>query len=306
MEDKKSEWSRDDRMRKLTEGDGGSWVNLSSKSSPSRPIPIASSPRQESFSLWPCLPLCLWRKDGARLSMIGDGHYLNTILEPGPTLLASAVRLETTLMRRETMGQPTTPSSFINCDKKVSRLSWNAWQPPSTLTFSQYAIHSSSKVLLSLALLFFLARCIFLMNTYTELEALQCSFLILNISLTFQFFLIWCSWLEVVWPKGPFVIGPCLSLPTCCYSEGWPQLDSAEIDRTLRCCTLCCNAPPQQVVKSEGCWRHSLAWHRGGAVWRHHTPTKEHTPLYMQIILKDPTAPLDTIVPILKKSDGPH
>lgn len=109
-------------MRKLTEGDGGSWVNLSSKSSQSRPIPISSSPRQESFSPWPCLPLCLWRKDGARLSMIGDGHYLNTILEPGPTPLANAVRLETTLMRREMMGQPATPSAFINSDKMVSTL----------------------------------------------------------------------------------------------------------------------------------------------------------------------------------------
>ena len=42
MEDKKSESGRDDRMRKLTEGDGGSWVNLSSKSSQSRPVPISS------------------------------------------------------------------------------------------------------------------------------------------------------------------------------------------------------------------------------------------------------------------------
>lgn len=67
----------------------------------------------------------VWRKDGARLSMIGDGHYLNTILELGPTLVATAVRLEATLMRREMVGQPVTPSSFINSDKMASTL--NAW-----------------------------------------------------------------------------------------------------------------------------------------------------------------------------------
>lgn len=55
MEDKKSERGRGDRMRKLTEGDGGSWVKLSSKSSQSRLIPISSSSRQESFFAWPCL-----------------------------------------------------------------------------------------------------------------------------------------------------------------------------------------------------------------------------------------------------------
>lgn len=68
--------------------------------------------------------------------MIGDGHYLNTILEPGPTPLATAVRLEPTLMRRKMMGQPATPSPFINSDKMVSTLSRNAQQPPSTSTFS--------------------------------------------------------------------------------------------------------------------------------------------------------------------------
>lgn len=154
MEDKKSERGRDDRMRKLTEGDGGSWVNLSSKSSQSRPIPISSLPRQESFSPWPCLPLCLWRKDGARLSMIGDGHYLNTILDSGPTPLATAVRLETTLMRREMMGQPATPSPFINSDKIVSTLPRNAQQPPSTSTFSQYATRSAFVHTVFLYLLF--------------------------------------------------------------------------------------------------------------------------------------------------------
>lgn len=71
--------------------------------------------------------------------MIGDGHYLNTILELGPTPVATAVRLETTLMRREMMGQPATPSSFINSDKMVSTLSRNAQQPPSTSSFSQSA-----------------------------------------------------------------------------------------------------------------------------------------------------------------------
>lgn len=104
---------------------------------------LSPLPHQESFSLWPCLPLCLWRKDGARLSMIGDGHYLNTILELGPTPRASAVRLETTLMRTEMMGEPATPSPFINSDKMISTLSWNAHRPPSTLTFSQCVSHSA-------------------------------------------------------------------------------------------------------------------------------------------------------------------
>lgn len=75
--------------------------------------------------------------------MIGDGHYLNTILEVGPTPLATAVRLATTLMRREMMGQPATPSPFINSDKMVSTLSRNARQPPSTSTFSQSATLSA-------------------------------------------------------------------------------------------------------------------------------------------------------------------
>lgn len=66
--------------------------------------------------------------------MIGDGHYLNTILELGPSLVATALRLEATLMRREMAGQPATPSSFINSDKMVSTL--NAWPSPSSLSFS--------------------------------------------------------------------------------------------------------------------------------------------------------------------------
>lgn len=74
--------------------------------------------------------------------MIGDGHYLNTILELGPTLVATAVRLEATLMRREMVGQPATPSSFINSDKMVSTL--NAWPSPSTLSFSHSQSHSQS------------------------------------------------------------------------------------------------------------------------------------------------------------------
>lgn len=55
MEDKKSERRRGDRMRKLTEGDGGSWVKLSSKSSQSQLIPISYWSRQKSFFNWPCL-----------------------------------------------------------------------------------------------------------------------------------------------------------------------------------------------------------------------------------------------------------
>lgn len=181
MEDKKSERGRDDRMRKLTEGDGGSWVNLSSKSSQSRPIPISSSPRQESFSPWPCLPLCLWRKDGARLSMIGDGHYLNTILELGPTPRATAVRLETTLMRREMMGQPATPSPFIKSDKMVSTLSRNARQPPSTSTFSQSATLSAFVYTQSLYPTCLLAPHTFILwNTYTVPGAFQSLRLILS------------------------------------------------------------------------------------------------------------------------------
>lgn len=174
IEDKKSERGRDSRMRKLTEGDGGSWVNLSSKSFQSRPIPISSSPRQESFSPWPCLPLCLWRKDGARLSMIGDGHYLNTILEPGPTSLASAVRLETTLMRREMTGQPATPSPFISFDKMVSTLLWNAQRPQSTSTFSQCVLLCAFVHTQSLYLSCLLAphTCV-LLATYRVPEALS-------------------------------------------------------------------------------------------------------------------------------------
>lgn len=124
MKERRREKARDDRMRKLTEGDGGSWVNLSSKSSPSRPIPISTLPGI-FFSPWPCLVLCLRRKDGARLSMIGDGHYLNTILEPGPTPHTTAMRLETTLMRKM-MGQPATLFLFINFDKMFSTPPWNA------------------------------------------------------------------------------------------------------------------------------------------------------------------------------------
>lgn len=72
--------------------------------------------------------------------MIGDGHYLNTILELGPTLVATAVRLEPTLMRREMVGQPETPSSFINSDKMDSALC--AWPSPSTLFFT-FSVHFS-------------------------------------------------------------------------------------------------------------------------------------------------------------------
>lgn len=222
MEDKKSERGRDDRMRKLTEGDGGSWVNLSSKSSQSRPIPISSSPRQESFSPWPCLLLCLWRKDGARLSMIGDGHYLNTILEPGPTPLATAVSLETTLMRREMMGQPATPSPFINSDKTVSTLSSNAQQPPSTSTFLQSATLSAFVYTPSLYPTCLLAPHTFvLLDTYTVPGALQSLHVILSSPL--RAFLISYPCLLSVWLRGVFVNGSCLSLPTYCSSEGWPQ-----------------------------------------------------------------------------------
>ncbi len=46
----------------------------------------------------------------------------------------------------------------------------------------------------------------------------------------------------------------------------------------------------------------SLAGHRGGAVWRHLTPTEERAPLYMQMKPKDPSVPLDTIVQNSEKS----
>lgn len=46
----------------------------------------------------------------------------------------------------------------------------------------------------------------------------------------------------------------------------------------------------------------SLAGHRGGAVWRHLTPTEEHAPLYMQMKPKDPSLPLDTIMQNSEKS----
>lgn len=84
----------------------------------------------------------VWGKDEARLSRIEDGHYLNTILELGPILVATAVRLEATLMRREMVGQPATPSSFIKSDKMVSTL--NAWPAPSTLSFLHSQCHSRS------------------------------------------------------------------------------------------------------------------------------------------------------------------
>lgn len=66
-------------------------------------------------------------------------------------------------------------------------------------------------------------------------------------------FLISCPCLLSVWLRGVFVNGSCLSLPTCCSSEGCPQLASGEIDRTLRYFVLRCCAPAQQVGKSEGC-----------------------------------------------------
>lgn len=114
--------------------------------------------------------------------MIGDGHYLNTILEPGPTPLATAVRLETTLMRREMMGQPATPSPFINSDKMVSTLSRNAQQPPSTSTFSQSATLSAFVYIQSLYPACLLApyTFFFLLDTYTVPGALQSLHLILS------------------------------------------------------------------------------------------------------------------------------
>lgn len=113
--------------------------------------------------------------------MIGDGHYLNTILELGPTPLATAVRLETTLMRREMMGQPATPSPFINSDKMVSTLSRNAQQPPSTSTFSQSATHSAFVYTRSLYPTCLLAPHTFVLwDTYTVPGALQSLHLILD------------------------------------------------------------------------------------------------------------------------------
>lgn len=46
----------------------------------------------------------------------------------------------------------------------------------------------------------------------------------------------------------------------------------------------------------------SLAGHRGGAVWRHLTPTVEGAPLYMQMKPKDPSVPLDMVVQNSEKS----
>lgn len=287
MGDKKSERGRDDRMRKLTEGDGGSWVNLSSKSSQSRPIPISSLPRQESLSPWPCLPLCLWRKDGARLSMIGDGHYLNTILEPGPSPLATAERLETTLMRREMMGQPATPSSFINSDKMVSTLCRNAQQPPSTSTFSQCATHCAFVYRAFLSFLFisssyfcfigclYSARSIAIPAFDTQRPCVSL-FNILSLLLS-------------VWLRG--ANGSCLSLPTRCSSEGWPEFSSGEIDRTLRCCALCCHAPPQQVGKSEGCWlAHSGRPQGRGCLEAPHAHRGGHSTLHANEAKRSPCA----------------
>lgn len=273
MEDKKSERGRDDRMRKLTEGDGGSWVNLSSKSSQSRPIPISALPRQESFSPWPCLLLCLWRKDGARLSMIGDGHYLNTIFEPGPSPLATTVRLETTLMRRKMMGHPATPSPFINSDKMVSTLSWNAQQPPSTSINIDFftmchSVHLSAEPSFRSCLL--APHTFAISETYIAPGAFPSLYLMLSSPM--WAFLISCPCLLSVWLRGVFVNGSCLSLPTCCSSEACPQSASGEIDRTLRCFALCCHAPAQQVGKSELAGSVGRTT-EGGAVWRHLTST---------------------------------
>lgn len=58
--------------------------------------------------------------------MIGDGHYLNTISEPGPTPQTIAVWLETTLMRKM-MGQSVTLSLFINSEKMFSTQFLNAF-----------------------------------------------------------------------------------------------------------------------------------------------------------------------------------
>lgn len=292
MEDKKSKRGRDDRMRKLTEGDGGSWVNLSSKSSQSRPIPISALPRQESFSPWPCLLLCLWRKDGARLSMIGDGHYLNTIFEPGPTPLATAVRLETTLMRRKMMGHPATPSPFINSDKMVSTLSWNAQQPPSTSInidfFTKcHSVHLSTH----------------LSSPYfSHIGNLYSVRIISNPALNTQ---------------QPYVnLFNILSVPFVCLAEGslceWLVFVLANLllfrrlssvgqwrdwqDLKMFCAALLCPSPAgwdEWGLLTESVGRATREGVSGGTSY----PQTEHAPLYMQMNPKDPPVPLERIVP---------
>lgn len=94
-------------------------------------------------------------------------------------------------------------------------------------------------------------------------------------------FLITCSCLLSDLLKGVFVNGSCLSLPTCCSSEGWPRLGSEKIDRTLRCYALCCHALRQQVGKSEGCClAHYGRPHGRGCLGAFHTQGGEHTTLH--------------------------
>lgn len=186
--------------------------------------------------------------------MIGDGHYLNTILELGPTPVATAVRLETTLMRREMMGHPAPPSSFINSDKMVSTLSQNAAQPPSTSSFSLSVTLRAFIYTVSLPY-FFLSSLYFCfiehLNSGTSLAIHAYDSPLSN---PVWALLISCPCLLCVQLKGVLLHGSCLSLPTCCSLEGWLQSGSKKIDRTLRCCALCYHAPSQQVGKSEGCW----------------------------------------------------
>lgn len=94
-----------------------------------------------------------------------------------------------------------------------------------------------------------------------------------------------------VWLRGVFVHGPCLSLPTCCSLEGWPQSGSEKIDRTLRCGALCCHAQPQQVGKSEGFWlAHSGRPQGMDCLEAPHAHIKVHSTLHANEAKRSPCA----------------
>lgn len=100
-----------------------------------------------------------------------------------------------------------------------------------------------------------------------------------------------------------FVNGSCLSLPTCCSSEGWPQSGHWRDWHDLKMLRSVPSCPTPAGREEWGLLAASVCrGHVGGAVWRHLTPTEEHAPLYMQMKPKDPSVPLDTIVQNSEKS----
>lgn len=146
--------------------------------------------------------------------MIGDGHYLNTILEPGPTPHTTAMRLETTLMRKM-MGQPATLSVFINFDKMFSTLPWNAIP----IRFDFFTMDFSAYLCVWFSYLVLLVKhSLIWFGTHTR-----------NISVfTFdtqqpEENIFNSSFLSFGWlAEESLYEMSCLSLPTYCPSESWP------------------------------------------------------------------------------------